>query len=53
MSTLRPEAAHRGHNTQEGWRLCGSLLACEREERSAVHTKSERDPQDMWGRGVR
>jgi hypothetical protein len=20
MSTLRPEAAHRGHHTQEGWR---------------------------------
>ena len=53
MSTLRPEAAHRGHHTQEGWRGMGYVglfgLGLRGEGGSAVPTKRESEPQAMWG----
>ena len=49
MSTLRPEAAHRGHHAQKGEEGCvGSFGLGEREEvGSAVGAGRKRRPQAM------
>ena len=48
MSTLRPEAAHRGHHTQKGRRGVGSFGLGEREEvGSTVGAVRKRRPQAM------